>query len=105
MTLGCSIVCIFPGLYNLDCIAICFTIFLLVLLTLPSGALTLLIMGGAAYVIGIFFFILGNTKPIFHVVWHCFVMIAAALHWFDVYFFIVAMRIGDEVNDVPANSN
>lgn len=79
LTLGCSVFLIWP-----------------ILLTLPSGALTLLVIGGLAYVVGILFFILGEIRPIYHVVWHCFVMIGAALHWFDVYFFIVALRIGDE---------
>lgn len=57
--------------------------------------LSLLVAGGAAYVIGIFFFIKGDTKPIFHSVWHLFVMLGAALHWFDVYLFVVNTRLGD----------
>jgi hemolysin III len=67
-----------------------------VLFSLPAGALALLIIGGFAYIFGILFFILGETWPIYHVVWHCFVMIGASMHWFDVYFFIVALRLGDE---------
>ena len=53
----------------------------------------LMILGNACYVIGIAFFILGEYKPIYHVIWHLFVVLAAALHWFDVYFFIVSVDI------------
>ena len=56
---------------------------------LSSVALTLLILGIACYVIGIGFFVLGEYKPIYHTVWHMFVVLAATLHWFDVYFFVV----------------
>ncbi len=43
--------------------------------------------------VGITFFILGEIKPIYHVVWHLFVVVAAALHWFCVYFFIVSVDL------------
>lgn len=56
---------------------------------LTTTDLSLLLGGGAAYVIGIIFFILGEIKPIYHVIWHMFVILGAALHWFDIYFFIV----------------
>jgi hypothetical protein len=65
----------------------------LLLAELSSAALTLLILGNVCYVVGIAFFILGEYKPIYHVVWHLFVVIAAALHWFCVYFFIVSVDI------------
>lgn len=63
--------------------------------TLPATAITLLLAGGAAYIVGIFFFIRGESRPIYHSVWHLFVMLGAALHWFDVYLFIVNTRLGD----------
>ena len=43
--------------------------------------------------VGIAFFILGEYKPIYHVVWHLFVVLAASLHWFCVYFFIVSVDL------------
>jgi hemolysin III len=76
---------------------------IVVLLTLPAAALTLLVVGGAAYVIGILFFIMGERTPIFHVVWHCFVLMAALVHWLDVYFFIVPLRIGDEIGPLSGD--
>lgn len=63
--------------------------------TLAGPAFNLLALGGAAYVIGIIFFVLGQYKPIYHVVWHLFVVLAAAIHWFDVYFYIVNMNKPD----------
>lgn len=65
----------------------------LLLAELSPAAFMLMILGNACYVIGIAFFILGEYKPIYHVVWHLFVVLAAALHWFDVYFFIVSVDI------------
>ncbi len=62
--------------------------------TFPYPAIILFLLGGGAYLFGITFFILGEHKPIYHTVWHLFVVIAAALHWFDVYFFIVRTDIG-----------
>ena len=53
----------------------------------------LLLSGGAAYVVGIVFYILGEVRPIFHVIWHLFVLLAATLHWFCVYFFVVNKTI------------
>ena len=60
---------------------------------LSTQALILLILGNACYVVGIAFFILGEYKPIYHVIWHLFVVMAATLHWFDVYFFIVSVDL------------
>jgi channel protein (hemolysin III family) len=60
-----------------------------VVASLSATALQLLLLGGAAYVVGIIFFILGEYKPIYHVIWHLFVVLGALLHWFDIYFFIV----------------
>jgi hypothetical protein len=41
------------------------------------------------YAVGIAFYLLGEYKPIYHVIWHVFVVAAATLHWFAVYFFVV----------------
>lgn len=62
---------------------------------LSGEALKLLLIGGFLYLTGIIFFILGEYKPIYHVIWHMFVVFAAALHWFDVYFFVVQTDISD----------
>lgn len=62
--------------------------------TLSYPALLLLMLGGAAYSFGIIFFILGVKRPIYHTVWHLFVVLGAALHWFDIYFFIIRTDLG-----------
>lgn len=63
------------------------------LAVLSQEALVLLWLGGALYLVGIVFFILGEWKPIFHAVWHLFVIAAAATHWFDVYFYVVQVSL------------
>ncbi|CAM9832900.1 unnamed protein product [Discosporangium mesarthrocarpum] len=56
---------------------------------LHETELALIALGGVAYVGGVIFFILGEKVPVFHVVWHVFVMIASLLHWFAVYRYTV----------------
>lgn len=56
--------------------------------TLSTIAMRLLLLGGAAYLVGIIFFVLGEYKPIYHTIWHLFVVLGASLHWFDIYFYI-----------------
>jgi len=60
---------------------------------LPPRGLYFLLFGGAAYILGVVFFILGEYKPIYHTVWHCFVMLAACIHWFGIYWYILPMPI------------
>lgn len=61
----------------------------LILSDLQFEAFVLLLIGGGFYIVGILFFILGEYKPIYHVIWHLFVVCGAAVHWFDIYFFVV----------------
>eukprot|EP01041_Mallomonas_annulata_P009973 gene9973-20735_t len=56
---------------------------------LVPASQALVVCMGAAYTFGIIFFIKGKEKPIYHVVWHLFVMLGAAFTWFNVYFFVV----------------
>ncbi|KAK7233723.1 hemolysin-like protein [Aureococcus anophagefferens] len=56
---------------------------------LAPEAFFLLALGGALYIAGIFFFVRGMRHPGWHVVWHIFVMAAAATHWFCVYLYIL----------------
>jgi hemolysin III len=79
VAMGCSVAFIWPSMSA----------------SLSTAAIGLLVGGGAAYVVGIYFFIKGETKPIYHTVWHLFVILGAACHWFDVYLFVVNTRLGD----------
>ena len=60
---------------------------------LPPDALWMLLAGGTCYIVGVFFFIKATKKPIFHVVWHLFVILASALHWFGIYFYVIDIPI------------
>lgn len=51
------------------------------------------LIGGLFYIVGIVFFILGEYKPIYHVIWHIFVVIAATIHWFNIYFYVVQVDL------------
>jgi hypothetical protein len=53
------------------------------------------------HIAGIPFFLLGEIKPIYHVVWHMFVILGAALHWFAVYFYILETDLTIGNIDVP----
>jgi len=63
------------------------------LFSLPEKALYMLALGGGTYIGGIVFFVLGEVKPIFHVVWHMFVVLAATIHWFAIYFYILHLPV------------
>lgn len=60
---------------------------------LPLDCIILYALGAVAYVVGIPFFILGEDVPIYHTVWHLFVLLAATIHWFGTYQYIVGIDI------------
>eukprot|EP01031_Cornospumella_fuschlensis_P025129 gene25128-30346_t len=64
-----------------------------VLAELCREAIVLATLGLMFYGVGIIFFILGEYKPIYHTIWHLFVVAAAAVHWFCIYFFVVQVQI------------
>lgn len=71
---------------------------------LSPVAFQLLLAGGAAYVVGIVFFIMGEWKPIFHTIWHLFVVLGASLHWFDIYFYVASTHIHSPTDSIIGNS-
>ena len=52
--------------------------------------LELIAISGALYAGGVAFYVLGNYRPIYHVLWHTCVLIAAVVMWFDIYLFVIA---------------
>ncbi|CAM9797160.1 unnamed protein product [Scytosiphon promiscuus] len=64
-----------------------------VLQEMHQGELMLIAGGGVAYVGGVIFFILGEKIPVFHIVWHIFVMVASSLHWFAVFHYTVQYEV------------
>ena len=57
---------------------------------LQSISLILLFSFGLLYSGGVTFYVLGNYRPIYHVIWHLCVLFAAVINWFDIYFHVVA---------------
>ena len=55
---------------------------------LPADGLMLLVSGGLAYTIGIFFYA-DKKHKFMHSVWHLFVMTGSVLHYFFVLYFIL----------------
>ncbi len=55
---------------------------------LPSGGLWLLAGGGAAYTVGVIFYLL-DRMPFNHAVWHLFVLAGTALQFFAVLFYVI----------------
>ena len=58
---------------------------------------------GVTYLLGIPFFILGEVNPSYHVIWHLFVALAAVIHWFLMYIFILNTDISS-VSTVVADA-
>lgn len=61
---------------------------------LPLGALALMAAGGVVYSIGFVIFVLERPNPIpgvfgFHELWHLLVVVAAALHYLLMYFYVL----------------
>ena len=54
---------------------------------LPWQAVVYLVLGGVVYTLGVPFFV--RDRNLDHAVWHVFVLVAAALHWWDVYWYLV----------------
>ncbi len=54
-------------------------------MSLPSVSLTLLVLGGVAYSVGVIFY-MWRKLPYGHGIWHLFVLTGSALHFFAIYF-------------------
>jgi len=52
---------------------------------IPVISIILLLAGGAAYTLGAIFYKKKSIKHT-HVVWHTFVIIGAACHWFSIWY-------------------
>jgi len=67
----------------------CVSIWDLIQTNLKPESVYLLVLMGAAYVVGVGFFILERLHPLFHTVWHVFVLLGASLTWFNAYFYLI----------------
>ncbi len=55
--------------------------------SLPSGGITLLVLGGLAYTVGVVFYVW--RKPYFHAIWHGFVLAGSILHFFAILLYVI----------------
>ena len=55
---------------------------------LSTSALTLIIIGGLCYTLGIYFYA-KDRKPFYHPIWHLFVLGGSIMHFCAVFFFII----------------
>ena len=58
----------------------------------PSGGLWLLFLGGAAYTLGVPFY-LWRRLPFSHAIWHGFVLLGSILHFFSILLYVVPAEI------------
>jgi hemolysin III len=56
--------------------------------TLPAAGMTLLVIGGALYTIGIIFYALDKRLAHSHGIWHLFVLTASVCHYFTIYLYV-----------------
>jgi hemolysin III len=56
--------------------------------TLPPLGFVLLVSGGLAYTAGTWFFANGH-RPLYHAIWHLFVLAGSALHFAAILFFVI----------------
>jgi len=57
------------------------------LVQLPTGGLVLLLAGGAAYTLGVTFFVW--RRPFHHAVWHIFVLAGSICHFFAIMLYVI----------------
>ncbi len=53
-----------------------------------TGGIVLLVLGGVAYTVGIFFYKAKNTKYM-HIIWHLFVLLGSIMHFLMVYLYCI----------------
>ena len=56
--------------------------------SLATGGLTLLIIGGLTYTLGVIFYV-GEKIPFNHAIWHLFVLGGSIFHYFAVYYYVL----------------
>lgn len=57
--------------------------------SLSAAGFSWLLAGGLFYTFGILFYVLGEKRPLFHVVWHLFVLAGSACHYIMVFAYIL----------------
>eukprot|EP01104_Vermistella_antarctica_P016446 TRINITY_DN5593_c0_g2_i1.p1 TRINITY_DN5593_c0_g2~~TRINITY_DN5593_c0_g2_i1.p1 ORF type:complete len:503 (-),score=93.46 TRINITY_DN5593_c0_g2_i1:60-1448(-) len=69
---------------------------------IPFGGLQLMLIGGLLYSGGVVFFILGDRHhPVYHAVWHLFVLAASIAHYFAILLYILPQALPEYNGNVP----
>lgn len=55
----------------------------------PAAALWWMLIGGLCYTCGTLFLVYDNRHPLFHAIWHLFVMAGSTCHFMTIFFFVV----------------
>ncbi|MDD5711621.1 MAG: hemolysin III family protein, partial [Smithellaceae bacterium] len=59
---------------------------------LADGGIALLVAGGAAYTLGVIFY-LWKRLPYSHAIWHIFVLVGSVCHFFAVIFYVLPIHL------------
>jgi hemolysin III len=54
----------------------------------PIQGIILIFTGGMFYTVGTIFYVKGSTVPIYHAIWHIFVLLASICHYFAILFYV-----------------
>ncbi|PXF48352.1 hypothetical protein BWQ96_01812 [Gracilariopsis chorda] len=54
-----------------------------------SGAVSLVVLGGLVYSVGIVFYLLGKKRPMMHVIWHLAVLMGGSLHYTAIWQYVL----------------
>ncbi len=57
---------------------------------LPDAAMGLIVAGGVSYVAGVPLFV--RNRNLDHAIWHVFVLVGSACHWFCIYVYLVEIK-------------
>ena len=60
----------------------------------PAAALWWMLIGGLCYTCGTLFLVHDNRHPLFHAVWHVFVMAGSTCHFMAIFFFVADLPTG-----------
>lgn len=60
--------------------------------SLPQGGFRLLVLGGAAYTLGVVFY-RQTRMPYHHAIWHLFTLLGSTLHYFAVLLYVIPSRL------------
>ncbi len=58
--------------------------------SVAPGGLALLLAGGLAYMVGVIFYV-WKRLPFNHAIWHAFVLLGSALHYFAILFYVIPL--------------